>query len=144
MRSFVLLAAAATLAIAATAQAGSPATTPAKPVIKEVIVKQVVRAEDGKEIEGATPEAVAVMAQCDAHKFETSAVVGEGASKRVTKLKLCAKAGESDAQWVVTLRQALDRLQGMDQIAPASRAQIADQLKAEIAKLEGGAAKPAN
>lgn len=143
MRSFVLIAA-ATLALAATAQAGSPAPTPAKPVTKEVIVKKVVHTEDGKEVEGATPEAVAVMAQCDAHKFETSAVVGEGANKRVTKLKLCAKAGESDAQWVVTLRQALDRLQAMDQIAAASRAQIADQLKAEIAKLEGRAAKPAN
>ncbi|MEO7503633.1 MAG: hypothetical protein ABIT69_00430 [Sphingomicrobium sp.] len=92
----------------------------------------------------ATPEAKALMAQCGAQKFETNAVVGEGSAKRVTMITLCAKPGENDAQWIATLHKAIDRVEDMSEISAESRAQVSAQLKAEIARLEADANKPAN
>ena len=64
---------------------------------------------------------------CDAHKFET--VVGE------SKVKLCGVEGQSDAEWIETLRDAIKKLEANKDMPADKREQIVAAIKSEIARL---------
>ncbi len=92
------------------------------------------------------PKAHAVpqlMQSCDAHKFETVVDTVVDGEPRQSKVKLCGVRGQSDGDWIKTLRDAIAKLDANEDMAPAAREQIVTAIKAEIARLsiEGGAAQ---
>ena len=91
-------------------------------------------------VEGATPDRVAQIEQCQGHKFDTMVQV-DPVRKRSTRVKLCANPGASDADWVGTLEAAIIQLEERDMPADAKDKVIAE-LRQEIAKF-AAVAKPA-
>ena len=72
---------------------------------------------------------------CDAHKFETVVdVVVDGQPKK-SKVKLCGVEGQSDAEWVGTLKDAVRKLEANKDMPAAQREQIVAAIKAEIGRL---------
>jgi hypothetical protein len=72
---------------------------------------------------------------CSAHKFETVVeriVDGEPQQSRV---KLCGKTGQSDADWIGTLEDAIAKLRANDEMPAETRSKIIAALHAEIARL---------
>ena len=84
------------------------------------------------------PELKALAETCAAHKFETM-VIAEG-RKRPISVKICGKEGQSDADWLVTLRDSLAKTEVNEQLEKPVRDQIVAALKVEISRLEGLAA----
>ena len=127
-----------TMAALAALTAGAPAAAQSEPAKKTetVEVRKIVRVVDGKEVDGPETDLERLANSCSARKFETSAEIVQDGKKRLTKIRLCAKDGESDAQWVKTLKDALKRLDGMDEVSAESRTKIAADLRAEIDRLE--------
>jgi hypothetical protein len=111
----------AAAALGAQAQA-APSTT--------VEVQQTVH---GGDIDKADAEKI--MATCGTRRFESSADVEEGGHVRRAKLLLCAKPGESDAEWIATLRKAAASVDSSDRLPEDAKAKIGSELKAEIARL---------
>jgi hypothetical protein len=77
-----------------------------------------------------------LMENCDAHKFETvitSVVDGE---PHKSKVRLCGRDGQSDTQWVGTLKDAIAKLNANIDMPADVRAQIVTAINAEIARLE--------
>ena len=85
--------------------------------------------------DGVAKDRAALEARCGARKFETSAVSGSDQDKRQTRIKLCAAAGESQADWVKSLNGALARLEADKDLPPENKAKMIADLKAEIASL---------
>src|SRR3954468_1561629 len=72
---------------------------------------------------------------CDAHKFETVVdTVVDGQSHK-SKVRLCGVEGQSNAEWIDTLRDAVRKLNADKEMAPAKRDQIVAAIKAEIGRL---------
>lgn len=84
--------------------------------------------------------AAQLMQNCDAHKFETVVKAVVDGESRQSKAKLCGKHGQSDADWVGTLKDAIAKLETNEEMALAVREQIKAAISAEIARLESGAA----
>ncbi|QNN64255.1 hypothetical protein H9L12_07755 [Sphingomonas rhizophila] len=127
-----------TLAAIAAAVIASPAAAAQDQAkkVETVEVKKTVRIVDGKEVQGPATDVEKLVASCGARNFETTAEMNKDGKKRVTKIKLCAKPGESDAAWVATLKDARGKLEKMEDMSPESRTKIAADLNAEIARLE--------
>lgn len=79
----------------------------------------------------------ALVDSCSARKFETVVPVAPGRGSRV---KICGKPGQTDAEWIVTLKDSMAKAEANTAMAPAVREKIVAALEAEIARLEGGAA----
>jgi len=81
---------------------------------------------------------------CDAHKFETTVdAVVDGEPHR-SKVKLCGKDGQSDADWIGTLKDAIAKLDADKDMDASVRTQIVTAINAEITRLQSAAAsKPA-
>lgn len=72
---------------------------------------------------------------CSAHRFETT-ISGESNGKlRESKVKICGKTGQTDAQWIATLKDAAAKVADNPDMPAASREQIILALNAEIARL---------
>lgn len=99
-----------------------------------VLSAQEKPAEEAREVEGATAEREALIAQCSAYKFE-SVVVLDPARNRSTRVKLCSVPGASDAEWVKTLNAAIVQLE-QRRMPGAAKAQLIEELRAEIAKFD--------
>jgi hypothetical protein len=80
------------------------------------------------------------MRNCDAHKFETVVTATVDGQPHQSKVRLCGKEGQSDADWIVTLRDAIAKLNADKAMPPAVRGQIVTAINAEIARLQIGAA----
>ena len=80
---------------------------------------------------------------CDAHKFETTVKEVVDGQPQQSKVKLCGKEGQSDADWVGTLKDAVDKLDANKEMAAEVRDQIVKALKTEISRLELQGAKTA-
>jgi hypothetical protein len=81
---------------------------------------------------------------CDAHKFETVVDAMVDGQPHKSKVKLCGVEGQSDADWIGTLRDAIRKLEANKDMASATRAQIVAAIKGEIARLSiTGASAPA-
>jgi hypothetical protein len=87
------------------------------------------------------PEMKALIDTCTAHKFETIVVVD--GSRKGSRVKICGEEGQSDADWLNTLRDSLRKTADDPSMAASLKDQIVTALVAEIARLEGAAASPA-
>lgn len=88
------------------------------------------------------PTALETLAEsCSAHKFETMVmtVTLEGQT-RGSRVKICGKEGQTDAGWLVTLKDSVRKTETNEELAPAVREQIVAALKVEIARLEASTA----
>ena len=75
-------------------------------------------------------------ADCNARKFETIVLVpARDGGTRPSKITLCGMAGQSDAQWVRTLRDAIDKFAVNERVAPSVKEQAIAALRAEIARI---------
>lgn len=95
-------------------------------------------AAPAKAAEPPPTEAEALVANCNAHKFETTVDVISDGVPRKSKVKLCGKVGQSDSDWVATLKDAVAKTVANDRMAASVKDQITRALNAEIARLEGG------
>lgn len=76
-----------------------------------------------------------LMQSCDAHKFETIVHAIVDGQPHDSKVKLCGVEGQSDADWIKTLKNAIEKLQANKDIAPAVRDQIVSAINREIARI---------
>lgn len=81
-----------------------------------------------------------LMRNCDAHKFETIVTALVDGQPHQSKVRLCGKDGQSDAEWIGTLKDAIAKLNADKSMATAVRTQIVTAIKSEIARLEIGQA----
>lgn len=77
-----------------------------------------------------------LMQSCDAHKFETYVKTVVDGQPQQSKVKLCGKEGQSDAQWIGTLKDAVAKLTANQDMPADERSQIIGALNSEIARLE--------
>lgn len=77
-----------------------------------------------------------LLESCDAHKFETVVHSVVDGQPQQSKVKLCGKEGQTDADWIGTLKDAVTKLNANKQMPQAMRDQIIAALYAEIARLE--------
>jgi len=97
----------------------------------------------------ATPKLAAtedkLIQSCDAHKFETVVDLLVDGQPKKSKVKLCGVEGQSNADWIGTLRDAIRKLEAnKDMVAPV-RDQIVTAIQTEISRLmiAGSAPPPA-
>lgn len=76
-----------------------------------------------------------LMQSCDAHKFETVVQEMVDGQPHQSKVKLCGKEGQSDADWIRTLKDAVAKLDSNEQMPKAVRNQIVTALNREIMRL---------
>ncbi len=126
-------------AVAMAAVVALPATA-ATPPKKTIVTREVVKSDaDAKEVEGADTPAAALVNECSARKFETSAVLERNGQRRLTKVKLCSTPDADDASWIRTLEGARSKIAGIPDISVESRVKIEAELTAEINKLKAPA-----
>lgn len=81
---------------------------------------------------------------CDAHKFETTVDSTVDGVPHRSKVKLCGKDGQTDADWIVTLKDAIAKLDANKDMDAGVRTQIVTAINAEIARLQSApASQPA-
>lgn len=80
----------------------------------------------------------AIVADCNARKFETKAEIEKGGEKHIVKIKLCAAKDEDAAAWVKTLRDAKAKIADHPEISQDSKVRIIAELNSEIARVEAG------
>ena len=90
-------------------------------------------------VQGDDPEALKLVTDCNARKFETTVDREVNGEKQSSKVKLCGKQGQTDAEWAATLKDAAAKIEANDKMPQAAKDQLSAALKAEIAKGEGGA-----
>ena len=78
------------------------------------------------------PEA---LEDCSAHKFETVVERVVDGEPRKSRVKLCGKKGQSEAEWIATLEEAVAKLGENAEVPSDARAQIIAAIGAEIARL---------
>src|SRR5437868_394519 len=81
--------------------------------------------------------AVKALAQsCDAHKFETTIqLTGPDGQSKQSKVKMCGTKGQSDADWIRTLKDAVAKTAASPQMPHAAKEQITAAVNAEIERL---------
>lgn len=86
-----------------------------------------------------------LMQSCAAHKFETVVHAIVDGEPHDSKVKLCGVEGQSDADWIKTLKDAIGKLQANKTMVPAVRDQIVTAINREIARISiaGSRAVPA-
>ena len=76
---------------------------------------------------------------CDAHSFETTIQLqGPDGKPRSSKVKMCGTEGQSDAEWIHTLQDAVKKTSLSAQMPLAAKEQIIAAVNAEIARLTAG------
>ena len=90
--------------------------------------------------EAVSAEKRAFLDACAARKFETIVQIVEDGEQRGKKVTLCGKVGQSDADWLTTLKDAAAKTEANADMAPEVKGQIVTALKLEIARLEAPAA----
>ncbi len=99
-----------------------------------VALAQGTPAEPASPASGRAEALKALADSCSDHKFETMVVAdGSGRGKRV---RICGKPGQTDAEWLVTLRDSARKVEADQAMAQAVKDQIITALKAEIARVE--------
>jgi len=93
-------------------------------------------------VQGNDPEALKVITDCNARKFETVVDREENGERKSSKVKLCGKQGQTDAEWAATLKDAAAKIEANDKMPQTAKDQLSAALKAEIAKVEAGVVAP--
>jgi hypothetical protein len=122
---------AATVAMTGLAYGVPSAAHPDHQTTKEEVREVKIVTADGKHL--GHQEFVADCGK--GRKFESSSTTGDDKNKNVSKMVICSDPGESDEAWAKTLREALARIETNDDMAAEGKAQIAADLRSEIAKL---------
>jgi hypothetical protein len=81
-----------------------------------------------------------VLQNCDAHKFETTVQSIVDGEPHQSKVKLCGQTGQSDADWIHTLQDAIAKLNANKDMPAAMRDQIVGAINVEITRLQATAA----
>jgi hypothetical protein len=84
----------------------------------------------------ADSKAAKLVQSCEAHKFETVVREVVDGEPHQSKVKLCGNEGQTDAEWIGTLKDAIEKLNANKEMAAAARDQIVAALNAEIHRLE--------
>ena len=84
----------------------------------------------------ATQQAKQIIQNCDAHKFETVVHQVVAGQPRQSKVTLCGKDGQTDAQWIETLKDAVNKVVTNKDMEQPIRDQIVAALNAEIDRLQ--------
>lgn len=87
-------------------------------------------------VDGASPQVEKLLQNCDAHKFETVVDAVVDGQPHKSRVKLCGQEGQSDADWIGTLKDAIAKLNANSEMDPPVRAQIVSAITAEIARLQ--------
>jgi hypothetical protein len=93
----------------------------------------------GKPVESSPPpQARSLLENCDSHKFETMLEIpaADGGIK-YSRMRLCGTEGQSDTEWVRTLKDAVVKTNNNLAMPASVRQQIVTAINAEIARLEG-------
>lgn len=72
---------------------------------------------------------------CSAHRFETTIKGMSKGQPRESKVRLCGTAGQTDAQWIVTLADAIAKVAADPKMPPGAKQQIIAAVSAEISRL---------
>jgi hypothetical protein len=83
----------------------------------------------------AAMSAEPLIADCEAHRFETIVRGTVGGKPRSSKVKLCGKTGQTDADWLNTLKDAIDKVKANDGMSATAKEQVIAALNVEIARL---------
>lgn len=92
--------------------------------------------------EAPSADARALIESCSAHKFETTVDATVDGQPRRSKVKLCGKPGQTDADWAHTLEDAVGKIAANPDMPTEVKAQITTALTAELARLAATAALP--
>lgn len=86
---------------------------------------------------GPSRQMQSLLQNCDAHKFETTVeLTGPDGQPKHSRVKLCGTEGQSDADWVRTLKDAVAKTNANLAMPKPVRDQIVAAIGAEIARLE--------
>jgi hypothetical protein len=80
-------------------------------------------------------EAEALIAGCAGRRFEAPFEITIDGKVRRSKVKLCGKPGQSDAEWARTLEDAVRNVESNRTMPVAAKEQVVSAFKAELAKL---------
>jgi hypothetical protein len=82
-----------------------------------------------------------MIAACNARMVEVPVTLtSKTGGPKQSKVKICGKVGQTDADWANTLKDAIAKVEANVRMAPAIKEQIVSGLKLEIAKLPAAAA----
>ena len=84
--------------------------------------------------DGAPTGEKALLQNCDAHKFETTIQQMVDGKPKQSKVRMCGTEGQSDADWVKTLKDAVKKTQASE-MPPGVKQQIVAAVNAEIERL---------
>jgi hypothetical protein len=76
----------------------------------------------------------ALVQNCDAHKFETTIQLMVDGKPKQSKVRMCGTLGQSDADWIRTLKDAVKKTQASE-MPPGAKQQIVAAVNAEIERL---------
>jgi hypothetical protein len=100
-------------------------------------------ASGGAGSDAQTDAEAAVIANCDAHKFETTVHTVVSGKMRSSRVRLCGKVGQTDAAWLRTLKDAIDKVAMNGSMSAEAKDQVITALNLEIAKVStGGGTSP--
>ena len=85
--------------------------------------------------ESPTAPADESVQDCSAHKFETFVERVVDGAPRKSRVRLCGKQGQSDADWIATLEDAIAKVRENIEMPADARNQIISAVTAEIARL---------
>jgi hypothetical protein len=94
-------------------------------------------AQDASPAAGDASGAIKSLVQsCDAHKFETTVqMIGPDGRPKASKVKMCGTEGQSDADWIRTLEDAVKKTAENPQMPRTAREQIIAAVNLEIQRL---------
>ena len=94
-------------------------------------------AQDASPAAGDPPAAIKSLIQnCDAHKFETTVqMIGPDGRPKASKVKMCGTEGQSDADWMRTLKDAVDKTAENPLMPRTAKDQIIAAVNLEIERL---------
>ena len=75
-----------------------------------------------------------VLQNCDAHRFETTIQQMVDGKPKQSKVRMCGTEGQSDADWIRTLKDAVKKTQASE-MPPGVKQQIVAAVNAEIERL---------
>src|SRR6476646_5195789 len=81
--------------------------------------------------------AKAVEQRCAGRQFETAIAREVNGKRRLSRIHLCGEAGQTDAQWVATLKDAIAKIEAVPGFAADSKTQAIEAIKDEIVKAGG-------
>jgi len=86
-------------------------------------------------------EAQKLVEDCSAHRFETTIKGMRKGKPHESKVKMCGTPGQTDAEWIGTLKDAIAKVAVNPAMPPSAKQQIITAVTAEIVRL--GAVPPA-